>query len=83
MRNYQLYLIVNEFASHYFGRERMFFQLFQEYEEAVGQYKSILKEQIQFITKPIQTLKYNKLLFKIYKETRHLYDNGTYYIEMD
>ena len=62
MRNYQLYLIVDEFASHYFGRERMFFQLFQEYEEAVGHFKYILNEQIHFITRPIQTLKIQQVI---------------------
>lgn len=36
MRTYQLYLIDEPFASHYFGREQMFYQLFKEYEQATG-----------------------------------------------
>ena len=83
MRNYQLYLIVNEFAAHYFGRERMFFQLFQEYKEAVGQNKSILNEQIHFITRPIQTLKIQQVIVQNLQRNKTLHDHhGTYYIEI-
>jgi hypothetical protein len=83
VRNYQLYLIVDEFASHYFGRERMFFQLFQEHEEAVGDFKSILEEQIHFITKPIQVLKIHQIFGQYQQRVRTLYaKSGTYYIEI-
>ena len=83
MRNYQLYLIVDEFASHYFGRERMFFQLFQEYEEAVGHFKMILNEQVHFITRPIQALKIQQVLSQSVQRIKTLHaNNGTYYIEI-
>ncbi len=83
MRNYQLYLVVDEFASHYFGKERMFFQLFQEHEEAVGDFKSILEEQIHFITKPIQVLKIHQIFGQYQQRMRTLHaKNGTYYIEI-
>ncbi len=62
MRAYQLFLIEEEFASHYFGRERMFFQLFQEYENSSGELKKIISKQIQFITKPIPSLKLHQYI---------------------
>ncbi|MGD6854504.1 sporulation inhibitor of replication protein SirA [Bacillus infantis] len=62
MRTYQLYLIEDEFASHYFGRERMFYQLFQEYSRSKGELRSILSRQIEFITRPIPALRLHQYL---------------------
>ncbi len=83
MRSYQLYLIEDEFASHYFGRERMFFQLFQEFEHAAGTMESILAKQIQFITKPIPGLKLHQYINQqMYRNKDFLTNKGLYYIEM-
>ncbi|WP_080846337.1 sporulation inhibitor of replication protein SirA [Cytobacillus gottheilii] len=57
MRDYQIYLIEDEFATHYFGRERMFYELFEEYETSEGLLNKIIAKQIQFITKPIPGLR--------------------------
>ncbi|KAB2337612.1 sporulation inhibitor of replication protein SirA [Cytobacillus depressus] len=82
MRSYQLYLIEDEFASHYFGREKMFFQLFHEFEHATGALKSILARQIQFITKPIPGLKLHQYINQqMYKNKDFLTNKGVYYIE--
>ena len=54
MRNYQLYLIEDEFAAHYFGRERMFFKLFQEHHKADGELKFITNKQITYITNVVR-----------------------------
>lgn len=62
MRSYQLYLIEEEFASHYFGKERMFYQLFMEYSQANGKLKTIISKQVDFITKPIPVLRIHQLL---------------------
>ena len=62
MRSYQLYLIEDEFASHYFGRERMFYQLFWEYSQANGALGSIISKQVDFVTKPIPVLRIHQLL---------------------
>lgn len=62
VRKYQLYSIEDEFASHYFGRERMFFQLFLEHERTSGELKMILKKQIHYITKPMQALRFHQLI---------------------
>lgn len=83
MRSYQLYLIEDEFASHYFGRERMFFQLFHEFEQATGITKSILDRQIQFITKPIPGLKLHQFINEeLCRKKDFLIKKGVYYIKI-
>lgn len=83
MRSYQLYLIEDEFASHYFGRERMFYQLFLEYSRANGDLKSIISKQVDFVTKPIPVLRIHQLLhqqlskvkgFKV-EEGKYIFEN--------
>lgn len=82
MRTYQLYLIEDEFASHYFGKERLFFHLFLEKEHAQGELKKIIERQIQYITKPIPNLRVQKTLVqKLSKIKEFHYENGVYYIE--
>ena len=82
MRTYQLYLIEDEFASHYYGREKMFYQLFEEIDLLQGELKTIVKKQIEFITKPIPSLHIHKLLHqRLGKNKDFDIRNGTYYIE--
>jgi hypothetical protein len=83
MRNYQMHLIVDEFASQFFGRERVFFQLFTEYENAFGEYKNLLEKQIHFITKPIQKLKIKKNLTEVF-HAAHFFSikNGIFEIDI-
>lgn len=64
VRKYRLYLIEDEFAAHYFGRERLFFQLFQEHQNANGELKFITKRQIDFISKKLEVLKIHQLVQK-------------------
>lgn len=83
VRNYQLYLIEDEFAAHYFGKERMFFQLFQEHEQSTGDLKDITQKQINYITKPLQVLKLHQLLQKQLGRVRGFKeDHGTYIMEL-
>ncbi|WP_456275397.1 sporulation inhibitor of replication protein SirA [Bacillus sp. AK128] len=60
MRGYTIYLIEEEFAHHYYGREGMFYKLFAEYNDARGELKSILGKQINYITKPIPAISFNQ-----------------------
>lgn len=84
VRKYQLYLIEDEFAAHYFGRERMFFQLFQEYGLANGELKMIIKKQIHYITKPLPTLRIHQLIQQQLGKLRGLQLNqGNYTIEFN
>ncbi|WP_342430664.1 sporulation inhibitor of replication protein SirA [Neobacillus sp. FSL H8-0543] len=83
MRKYQLYLIKDEFAAHYFGRERMFFELFKEHEKAEGELKFITKKQISYITKTLEVLKLHQLLQKqLGKNKGFRAEHGTYSIEL-
>lgn len=64
VRKYQLYLIEDEFATHYFGRERLFFQLFHEHQKSNGELKFITQKQISYITKKVEVLKIHQLIQK-------------------
>lgn len=82
VRTYQLYLIEDEFASNYFGRERMVYQLFQEKNRFQGELRSIIEKQIEYITKPIPCLHIHKYLHqKLSKNKDFTNHNGKYYIE--
>lgn len=82
MRSYQLYLIEDEFASHYFGRERMFYQLFLEYNQANKELKSIIAKQVKFVTKSIPVLRIHQLLHQQLSNTKGFHvENGTYIYE--
>ncbi|MCQ6280068.1 sporulation inhibitor of replication protein SirA [Bacillus sp. EB600] len=83
MRNYQLYLIEDEFAAHYFGKEQMFFQLFQEHEQSTGEFKDITQKQINYITKRIPVLKIHQMIQKQLGKVRGFTeDYGTYMMEL-
>lgn len=82
MRTYHLYLIEDEFASHYFGREKMFFDLFAEYNESFGELKNILRKQINFITKPLSTLRLQQYIIQqLGKNQDFEFNKGVYYIQ--
>ncbi|MGV2941290.1 sporulation inhibitor of replication protein SirA [Mesobacillus sp. LC4] len=82
MRSYQLYLIEDEFASHYFGRERMFYQLFLEYSQANHDLKSIIAKQVKFVTKSIPALRIHQLLHQQLSKSKGFHvENGIYIYE--
>ncbi|WP_075980828.1 sporulation inhibitor of replication protein SirA [Bacillus massilinigeriensis] len=82
MRIYQVYLIEDEFATHYFGRERMFFQLFDEYKNAKGELRKILEKQIDYITKSIPNLRLHQYIYQqLQRKKDFRIENGIYYIE--
>ncbi|MDQ0154993.1 hypothetical protein J2S07_001297 [Robertmurraya andreesenii] len=79
MRTYQIYIIDNEFASHYFGREGMFFQLFQEYDESEGELQTILLKQIYYITNSIPSIRLHQYLQQQLQMTKGFYVSGGLY----
>ncbi len=84
MRTYQIHLIVDEFASHFFGRERVIFHLFKEFEESSGESKQTLEKQIRFITKPIQKRKINHVLTQTLQNNQYFYiEEGLFYLDMN
>lgn len=82
MTKYELYIIDDVFANYYYGRERMFFNLFKEYDEAKAKLKEIIDLQVQYITKPIPSLRIHKLLMQNLQTRKDFYiHQGAYYIE--
>lgn len=82
MRSYQIYLVEDEFAAHYFGRERMFYQLFWEYSQASGELKTIISKQVHFVTKAIPVLRLHQLLHQQMNRTKEFrLENGLYIYE--
>jgi hypothetical protein len=83
VRVYQLYLIEEEFANHYFGRERMFFELFLESKHSFGDLKTIINKQIQYITKPIPALRLHQMVHQhLSKIKGYCAENGYYKVEL-
>jgi Sporulation inhibitor of replication protein SirA len=83
VRKYQLYLIEDEFATHYFGRERLFYQLFQEHQKANGELKFITQKQISYITKKVEVLKIHQLVQKQLGRIKGFKaEHGAYSIEL-
>ena len=81
MRTYNIYIIENEFALHYYGREYMFFNLFSDYEKSDGEVKKILRRQINFVTRKVPGQLFNLFMDRQLKENPDCYlDNGVYYI---
>ncbi|WP_409305545.1 sporulation inhibitor of replication protein SirA [Peribacillus sp. SCS-155] len=82
MRSYHIYLIEEEFAQHYFGREKIFLNLFMEYTRSSGGQRRILQKQIDYITRPIPVLKIQQSIndYLFYKEDVS-YKDGVYYIQ--
>jgi Sporulation inhibitor of replication protein SirA len=62
VRNYQIYWIEESFANHYYGRERMFFGLFSDWERSSGELNQMISKQVEFITKPIPYLPTQRIL---------------------
>ncbi|WP_071459538.1 sporulation inhibitor of replication protein SirA [Bacillus massilinigeriensis] len=84
MRSYQLYLIEEEFAAHYFGRERMFFTLFKEHFHAEGERRLILEKQIDYITKPIPVLMVHQQIHQNLEKTKGFtVKKGIYHYEKE
>jgi hypothetical protein len=83
VRVYQLYLIEDEFANHYFGRERMFFKLFLESKTSLGELNQVINKQINYITKPCPALRIHQMIHQqLSKMKGFTYENGTYKVEL-
>ncbi|WP_449540107.1 sporulation inhibitor of replication protein SirA [Ferdinandcohnia sp. Marseille-Q9671] len=74
MREYYIYLIEEEFATHYFGRESLIYHLFLEYNHSNQEKKEVLYKQIEFITRAIPTFRIQKKIesslahYSVYKQ---------------
>ena len=82
MRTYKIFLIEDEFAHHYYGREKLLFNLFLEYIQERGRLKSILQKQIEFITKKVPILQLQAVIeLRLQKKMNFWSSNGKYYLE--
>nr|WP_249292110.1 sporulation inhibitor of replication protein SirA [Metabacillus flavus] len=81
MRHYYVYLIEEEFASHYFGKESKIFNLIQNFQWTSihdGSY-DLLDRQVQYISKAIPSKEIHQLLTgfltmrKGYRQLGHLH----------
>ncbi|MED0872928.1 sporulation inhibitor of replication protein SirA [Bacillus mobilis] len=58
MKTYELYLIQEDIAKAYFGREYLFFDLFARFSESGSlSEKKVLYKQMMYITMPLQVMK--------------------------
>lgn len=81
MRIYQLYLIKDEFAAQYFGKEKKFFRLFKEYANSSRKEKDIISRQIHFIIKPIPSLKLQQYLQQYFQNNKKFhFEDGSFFI---
>ncbi|WP_433750022.1 sporulation inhibitor of replication protein SirA [Falsibacillus pallidus] len=79
MRSYQIYFIEDEFAGHYYGREKMFYQLFHEHQNSIGELKTILDMQVNYITKSIPFLPFHRLLINHLQKRKDFSFDGCSY----
>ena len=82
MRKYDLYIIESSFIDYYYGKERVIFNLFKDYEEAKGSLKKVLARQIEYITEPIPILKIHNQLEKKFQERHEFFiKDGVFYLQ--
>ncbi|WP_099355289.1 sporulation inhibitor of replication protein SirA [Fredinandcohnia onubensis] len=79
MREYHIYLIEEEFATHYFGRESLIYHLFLEHNQSNHERKEILNKQIDFITRAIPSLRIHQKIegslahYSYYRRQSHMH----------
>lgn len=78
MRTYFIYLIKDEFADYFYGRESRFYQLFSGSHSSDGELKEIIQRQINYITEPLPYLDLHKL-FSRFVQNHHIYIKGKVY----
>ncbi|WP_019242185.1 MULTISPECIES: sporulation inhibitor of replication protein SirA [Bacillus] len=84
MRCYQIYLIEEQYARQYLGREVLFYGLFQDYRNSSGAQTHIIGRQILYITKeiPVKNLQEEMHRQLSYNQTIKC-KNGVYYVRIN
>ncbi|CAM4015069.1 sporulation inhibitor of replication protein SirA [Lederbergia lenta] len=80
MRTYFIYLIEDEVADYFYGREIKFYELFAAKCKVQGELQEIIKKQIQFITKPLPYLELHHHLSSSVQKREMKIKGKTYYI---
>lgn len=66
MHEYHIYLIKDMIARHYFGRQRLLFQLFNDYRSLSDNHlKNVFKKQIRYISQPVDKERLNRLIYRL------------------
>lgn len=65
MRKYEIFLLEDEVAYYYFGREQVLYQFFVEAVNPVPSLRDIIERQIAYITKAIPSFVFNYELKKV------------------
>lgn len=68
MRRYVVYLLQDDVVKNYFGKEKMLYQLFYEAENKISPYHSVVKKQIQYITRKIPVKKLHQAFMSELKD---------------
>lgn len=74
VRNYDIYLIEEEFADFFYGRESKFMELFTASPQKMGELYQIIQKQIHYITKPLPYL-------RLHQHISACIENNNYYIK--
>lgn len=80
MRDYLIYLIEDEFAEYFYGRERKIVELFKAEKQSRGELLETIRKQINYITKPLPYLDLHKQL-SYSVEKREFFIKGKTYIK--
>lgn len=82
MRHYNVYLLKQEVAASYFGKERLIFQLLIEKEIASKQLREIVRKQVNYISATIPSLQIRKNLERSFKTCQEFnIIEGDYYLD--
>ncbi|MEK3886821.1 sporulation inhibitor of replication protein SirA [Bacillus sp. FSL K6-3431] len=80
-RTYFIYLIEDEVADYFYGRENKFYELFVADRKVQGDLQEIVKKQIHFITKPLPYLELHRHLSSSVQKTDMHIKGKAYYID--
>ncbi|OEH94067.1 sporulation inhibitor of replication protein SirA [Bacillus solimangrovi] len=76
MRHYSIYLLSEDVANDYFGKEPLLYQLFSDYERTKMVESELLQRQVDYITLPVSVVELN---YKLQKELKRYRGNSYSY----
>jgi Sporulation inhibitor of replication protein SirA len=81
MRCYHIYSISEDIANFFYGRERLFYNLFHEHQYAPSDLKQIIEQQIQYITLPFPLLHLHRMISqRLSKRSDYVSEGNVYWI---
>lgn len=81
VRHYQIYLMKEQYASDYLGKEHLLYILFKDYSNSAGKSSRIIGRQILFITKRLPVLALKQHINQQMKYNPNIrYIKGVYFV---